>query len=72
MDAQSLIQQINKKEFKPLYLLQGEEPYYIDMISKALVENVLEEHERDFNQTILYGKDADALAIVSEAKGLNP
>lgn len=69
MDAQSLIQQINKKEFKPLYLLQGEEPYYIDMISKALVENVLEEHERDFNQTILYGKDADALAIVSEAKG---
>ena len=69
MDFKSIIQQIEKKEFKPLYLLHGEEPYYIDLISKALVDNVLEEHERDFNQTVLYGKDADVLAIVSEAKG---
>ena len=36
---------------------------------EAIIENALEEHERDFNQTIFYGRDADPLAVVSEAKG---
>lgn len=69
MDSKSIIQQVRNKDFKPLYLLHGEEPYYIDMVSRAIIENALEEHERDFNQTILYGKDADVLTIISEAKG---
>lgn len=68
MDAQSLIKDIKAKNFKPAYLLHGEEPFFIDEISKALEENVLEEHERDFNQTILYGKDVDPLALITEAR----
>lgn len=69
MDHKSIIQEVQKKQFKPVYLLHGEEPYYIDLISKAIQDNALEEHERDFNQTVLYGKDADVLSIISEAKG---
>lgn len=55
----SLLREIQSKQFKPIYLLNGEEPYYIDRLSKAIIANGLEEHERDFNLTILYGKDAN-------------
>jgi DNA polymerase-3 subunit delta len=69
MDHTKIIQEIQRKQFKPVYLLHGEEPFYIDLISKAILENALEDHEKDFNQTILYGKDSDFLTIVAEAKG---
>lgn len=69
MDSKQIISEVQKKIFQPIYLLHGEEPFYIDAISKAINENALEEHERDFNQTILYGKDADVLSIISEVKG---
>ena len=54
-----LISEIKKGIFKPVYLLMGEEPYYIDMITDAIVENALDDSERDFNQTILYGNEAE-------------
>lgn len=69
MDYKSIIRDIQSKKFEKIYFLHGEEGYFIDEITKALLENVLEDHEKDFNQVILYGKDSDALNIVSEAKG---
>lgn len=69
MNFDAILSEINKKIFKPIYLLHGEEPYYIDQVSDEIHKNALEEHERDFNQTILYGKDADVLTVISEAKG---
>lgn len=69
MDHKSIIQEIKNKHFKPIYLLHGEEPYYIDLISKAIIANALEEHERDFNQSVFYGSDSEVLSIISEAKG---
>ncbi|OJX34949.1 MAG: DNA polymerase III subunit delta [Flavobacteriia bacterium 40-80] len=69
MNVESIIGEVSKKLFKPVYLLHGEEAYYIDVIGKAIYENALEEQERDFNQTIVYGKDTDVLTVISEAKG---
>ena len=69
MDNKSIIQDIKNKQFKPIYLLHGEEPYYIDLISKSIIENALEDHERDFNQMVFYGIDSEVLSIISEAKG---
>lgn len=69
MDHKSIIQDIKNKQFKPIYLLHGEEPYYIDLISKSIIENALEDHERDFNQMVFYGIDSEVLSIISEAKG---
>lgn len=46
----------------------GEEPYFIDEISNFISDNVLDETEKEFNQTILYGRETDVLTIISEAK----
>ncbi len=69
MNVEAIISEIEKKLFKPVYLLHGEEPYYIDAIGSAIYKNALQEEERDFNQSVMYGKDADVLAVISEAKG---
>lgn len=68
MDASLIIQDIQAQKFAPLYFLHGEESYYIDLISDAIQKNALAEHEIDFNQTVLYGKDTDLLALQSELK----
>ncbi len=69
MDHLQIIKQIEAKQFEKIYFLHGEEAYYIDAITNAILANALEEHERDFNQSILYGKDTDALSLISDAKG---
>lgn len=49
-----IVDQIRNKDYKPIYLLMGEESYYIDKISEFIAESVLPEAERDFNQQIIY------------------
>ena len=68
MDYKLVLKDIKAKKFEKVYFLHGEEPYYIDLICEALIENVLEDYERDFNQTILYGKDVELLSLISELK----
>ena len=55
-------------KYKPVYFLQGDEPFYIDRISDYIAEHALSEDERSFNQTVVYGLDTDVGTIVSEAK----
>jgi DNA polymerase-3 subunit delta len=57
-----------QKNFAPVYLFQGEEDYFIDQLTDALMENVLTESERDFNQTLLYGSDTDVATIMNAAR----
>ena len=54
---QDILVTLKKGEYHPMYLLHGEEPYYIDKISKYIEEHALEEHERDFNLNVFYGRD---------------
>lgn len=68
MDHKTIISSIEKKQFQPIFLLHGEEPYFIDRIADAIVKHALEEHERDFNQTIVYGKDCVPIDVVGLAK----
>ena len=56
-------QQIKKRAFSPIYLLQGEEPFFIDLIADLLEASVLEEHEKAFNQVVAYGSDVNASQI---------
>ena len=58
-DYKKLRTDISAKKFKPVYLLHGEEAFFIDRLAEEIERNALEEHERDFNLTILYGKDSD-------------
>mgnify|MGYP000341999330 CR=1 FL=1 len=68
MDYQQIISDIKNKKYAPIYFLAGEEPYFIDKISDYVEHNVLEDHERDFNQTIFYGKDSAPSQIIETCK----
>lgn len=69
MDHKQIIKDIEGGKFEKIYFLHGEEALFIDLITDAIVKHALQEHERDFNQSIIYGKEADALSLISEAKG---
>ena len=64
----SIIKEVNARQFAPVYYLMGEEPYYIDRLSDYIAENVLTEEERGFNQMVVYGQDTDIGNIVAAAK----
>ena len=59
---------IKAGEYAPVYLITGEENYYIDDISDFLEGNVVEESLRDFDQNVLYGRDVDMATVISYAK----
>ena len=67
-EVTQILTDLKRRIFKPVYFLSGEEAYYIDLISDYIEKNVLQEQERDFNQTILYGRDVTVDDIVSAAK----
>ena len=64
----TLMGDLKARKFKPIYVLMGEEPYYIDKVSDFLEENVLRPEERDFNQTVVYGMETNAAQVVDMAK----
>lgn len=69
MPAQKLLTDLKSRKFSPVYLLHGEESYYIDLISDYIEQKVLTEAEKGFNQTILYAtKETDPSNIISTAK----
>jgi len=68
MTYDQIITQLQKKQFAPVYVFMGDEPFYIDELSNFIEENVMEEQHRDFNQVLLYGKDTDADEVIALAK----
>ncbi len=68
MSYQKLIKDAQSQQFKPVYVLHGEEPFFIDKISEAIIANALTEAERSFNQTILYGKETEFKTVVDNAR----
>ncbi len=65
---QNILDELAKGILRPLYFLQGEEPYYIDRIIDYLEENALEPSERGFNQLIIYGKDTTMGNVIVQAR----
>lgn len=63
-----IIKQIRAKVYSPVYVLMGEEPYFIDQITDLLVNQVVAEDAKDFDQLILYGGETDAGAIINAAR----
>lgn len=60
---------LKARKFAPVYVLMGDEPFYIDKICDYIAENVLQPEERDFNQTVLFGADTTAVQVVDQCKG---
>ncbi|AEH02688.1 DNA polymerase III subunit delta [Lacinutrix sp. 5H-3-7-4] len=67
-EVKQLVTDIKNNKLAPIYLLMGEEAYYIDKISEFIESNVLAEEERGFNQMVLYGRDVTVEDIVGNAK----
>ncbi len=59
---------IKARKFSPVYVLMGEEPFFMDQITDLLIRQVVDESERDFNQVILYGADTDGAKIINAAR----
>ncbi|MBQ5397013.1 MAG: DNA polymerase III subunit delta [Alistipes sp.] len=57
--------QIAARQFAPIYLLMGEESYFIDALCDQLTSTILSPAEQAFNQITVYGKDSDAGQIVN-------
>ena len=59
---------IKKKALAPIYLLHGDEPFFIDELAHAFETEVLSEDQRSFNQFVLFGKDHTIASVVSYAR----
>ncbi len=68
MKFEEILADLRKGIYQPVYLLNGEEEYFIDRITYILEHYVLKEEERSFNQSVLYGKDVDIPTIIGECK----
>ncbi|SMG19754.1 DNA polymerase III subunit delta [Sphingobacterium psychroaquaticum] len=68
MQVNAIISDIKKRKFSPIYLLHGEESYYIDLVSDQLEHTVLTDAQKGFDQTVLYGKDTTLVNVVNAAK----
>ena len=64
----SIISDIGKGIFSPVYLLMGEDSFYSSKIADELLRSVIPEELRDFNQSIVYGPDTDAFSVASLAR----
>jgi len=68
MTFENILSDLRNKIYHPVYFLCGDEPYYIDLITDYIADHLLSEAEKAFNQTVIYGKDANAGAVMNYAK----
>lgn len=64
-DYERIRGEIEARRFTPLYLLMGEESYFIDALCELLANSVLDEAQRSFNQITVYGKDSEAGQVIN-------
>lgn len=70
MTFNDIIAQINSKKLRPVYFLHGDEAFYIDEIVDLAAGSILDEGERDFNQTVVYAKDTSPIDVLDAATRL--
>lgn len=65
---QKILADLKQGNYQPVYFLHGDEPYFIDQISNYIESKILQEHERAFNQMVLYGKDVKAEQVIDACR----
>ena len=70
MDAtvKKVLTDLRARKFAPVYFLQGEETFYIDLISDYIEAHVLSDADKGFNQVVVYGKDVTMATILTHAR----
>jgi DNA polymerase-3 subunit delta len=64
----NMMGELKAGKYAPVYFLQGEEPYFIDLVSDYIEEHALSPAEKGFNQVVVYGKDAPMATILTHAR----
>lgn len=65
---EEIARNLKNRIYSPVYFLMGEEDYYIDRISEYILDTVLTDSEKEFNQTVIYGADVDIATVINAAK----
>jgi len=68
MTHEQVLADLKSKKYSPIYFLAGEETFYIDLLSDYIEASVLDESEKSFNQTVMYGRDVEIGSLISAAK----
>ena len=68
MAHRQIIREIKAGKFSPMYVLHGEEPYFIEEISSAVKDHAVDEMSKDFNETVLYGRDVEIDDVLAAAR----
>lgn len=63
-----VLRDLKKKIYHPVYLLTGDEAFFIDELTNYIDENILNPMEKEFNQTIVYGLDSNVYDLISMAR----
>lgn len=69
MEHYKILRDLQAGKVDPIYFLMGEESYFIDEVVTFMENNLLDESEKAFNQTVIYGRDVSMEQIISTAKG---
>jgi len=64
----SIIKKLNQRHFDPIYVLDGEEPFFLDAIADRLENEVLPEEQKAFNLQVLYGRDIKARDLITACR----
>ena len=65
---EDILRDLKNKNYNPIYFLQGDEPYFIDKVSDFIETHVLDEMGKEFNQTVIYGRETEPLSLLSIVK----
>ncbi|HEY9113320.1 MAG TPA: DNA polymerase III subunit delta [Bacteroidales bacterium] len=68
MDFKSILNDIKNKIFAPVYFFYGDEPFFIDQLTRYIEQNALDESVKDFNQSVVYGRDSSGRDVVDLAR----
>src|SRR6478609_6099204 len=68
LDFKKFLSSVKQGKYAPVYVIDGEEPYFLDIATKYFEENILAPHERDFNFTVIYGKEAEWSEVVNACR----
>lgn len=66
--VEQILKDVRKKNFAPVYLLHGDETYFVDLIAEEIEKSVVPEHEKGFNQFVVFGKDAQVGSVMNMAR----
>ncbi len=65
---QSIMHDVHNGKYAPVYLLEGDESFFIDQIADYIEEHALDEAGKAFDLVVVYGSDTDDGRVVEEAK----